>query len=343
MASFVSPDADYALSYSPLPLTIAPEDARSTYTGPAYVNTSSAAAYMATIPLSFTIRDITAVGPFKAGSSTTPASGDEAYDPSPGNINNAYVKIVDALTNTAMCATTALAPLSAGDTTTVTATCSFVARLPTSGASAGFQTYAPQAVVGGYYLDANTVSEQALLTVAIPLTSNFASAGGGILEAASSGLLPGALGTRTHFGVNVKYNKSGTNLQGSAYAVIRSTVVAPGDTCPADANGYHVYRFKANSITSVTAQTSSSPSTATVVGAANIVDFTSTARSTCSYSVDGGATLQITMTDGGNTGDTIGIAIWQAPNKGGNLWFSSNLVNGRTTELPLANGSLSVH
>jgi hypothetical protein len=191
-------------------------------------------------------------------------------------------------------------------------------------------------------VDGNAVSEQGLLTVALPLVSNFVSGGGSIVESASAGLLPGAFGSKSQFGLSVKYNKSGTSLQGNAYVTVRSTAVAPGDTCAADANGYHVYRFKSNSVTSLTTLTSATPSTATLVGGASIIDITSTGASTCSYSVDGGATLQITMSDKG-AGDTIGIAIWQAANKGGNLWFSSNWAGGKTTDLPLASGSVSVH
>ena len=49
------------------------------------------------------------------------------------------------------------------------------------------------------------------------------------------------------------------------------------------------------------------------------------------------------MTDQGSSGDSIGIAVWQAANKGGNLWFSSNWAGGKTTDLSLASGSVSVH
>ena len=91
--------------------------------------------------MSFTIQDITAVGAYVAGTATTPASGDHAYDALAGNINNASVKIIDALTNTTMCASTTLGAITAGDTTRVTATCSFTANLPSSGA--GINQFAP--------------------------------------------------------------------------------------------------------------------------------------------------------------------------------------------------------
>jgi len=344
-ASFVNPDPNYVLSFTPnsLGLTLTAEDARTTYTGSAYFTTSSPTTYTATIPISFTIYDITTAGPYTAGTATTPATGDREYDDWAGNIRNATVKVVDALTNTTLCATATLGPVTPGDNTTATATCSFTASLPTSGASAGFQTYAPQVVVGGYYVDAEAVTEQSLITVALPLTSDFVSASGSVEGTASSGLLPAALGSKMHFGLNVKYNKSGTNLQGSAFVIVRSTMAAPGDTCPADVDGYHVYRFKSNSITTVTTQPSGTAATSSVLGNASIIDITSNGTSTCAYSIDGGATLQITMTDRGSTGDSIGITVWQAANKGGGLWFSTNWVNGKTAELPTTNGNVSVH
>ena len=61
-------------------------------------------------------------------------------------------------------------------------------------------------------------------------------------------------------------------------------------------------------------------------------------------SVDGNATLQVTMTDYGSPGtsDTIGITVW---NKLGGTWFSSNWVGTppATVEQKLGGGDLSVH
>ena len=53
-------------------------------------------------------------------------------------------------------------------------------------------------------------------------------------------------------------------------------------------------------------------------GKANIRDITDPLNP---ISLDGNATLQVTMTDNGGDSDSIGITLWD---KSGGLWFSSN-------------------
>jgi len=60
-------------------------------------------------------------------------------------------------------------------------------------------------------------------------------------------------------------------------------------------------------------------------GKANIRDITDPLNP---ISLDGNGTLQVTMTDTGSDGDTIGITLWD---KNGGLWFSSNW---QTASLP---------
>jgi len=59
-------------------------------------------------------------------------------------------------------------------------------------------------------------------------------------------------------------------------------------------------------------------------------------------SIDGNATLQVTMHDCGSPGtsDTIGITVW---NKSGGMWFSSNWTGTKTAEQLLGGGDLAVH
>jgi hypothetical protein len=59
-------------------------------------------------------------------------------------------------------------------------------------------------------------------------------------------------------------------------------------------------------------------------------------------SVDGNATLQVTMTDMGEPGlsDKIAITVW---NKDGGLWVSSNWNGTTTVEQKLGGGNLKVH
>lgn len=78
--------------------------------------------------------------------------------------------------------------------------------------------------------------------------------------------------------------------------------------------------------------------TATFNGRANIQDVTDPLNP---ISIDGNATLQVTMTDRGEPGttDTIGITVW---NKDGGLWFSSHWSGTQTLEQVLAGGNLVV-
>jgi hypothetical protein len=81
------------------------------------------------------------------------------------------------------------------------------------------------------------------------------------------------------------------------------------------------------------------PATATFNGKASIQDVT---NPLAPVSIDGNATLQVTMTDKGEPGssDSIGITVW---NKSGGTWFTSNwdTTLGRTIEQLLGGGNLS--
>ena len=81
------------------------------------------------------------------------------------------------------------------------------------------------------------------------------------------------------------------------------------------------------------------PWTATFNGKANIQDIT---NPLAPISIDGNATLQVTMTDNGEPGgsDTIAITVW---NKSGGLWFSSKWDGTKTVEQLIGGGNLVVH
>ena len=150
-------------------------------------------------------------------------------------------------------------------------------------------------------LPRNNPDDNAVVTVSKP-QSNFITGGGYILNQNSAGLYPGERGKKTNFGFNVKYNNSNKNLQGSINIIIR--------------NNGRVYQIKGNAMTSLAVNTNK----ATFNGKASIQDITNPLNI---ISVDGNATLQVTLTDNGEpgSGDTIGITVW---NKAGGLWFSSN-------------------
>src|SRR2546427_5739726 len=118
----------------------------------------------------------------------------------------------------------------------------------------------------------------------------------------SAGTIAGDPGTKNNFGFNVKYNKSGTSLQGNLNTIVRRK----------ESDGIqHVYQIKGNSMTSLavsqlvsgswvsgcTDATSTSPCKAQFNGKANIQDITNPAAP---ISVAGNNSLQFNMTDYGS-------------------------------------------
>jgi len=305
---------NYAITYYGGVLTVTQEDARTNYTGAMYVSTSCTTCSTATVTLAATVQDITAV------------LGDPFYDAYPGDIRKATLTFVNRDASNSVLCTAPIGLVSLSDTMTGTATCSWLASI----GSANSMQFTVGIVVGGYYTR-NSSLDDTVVTVSQPL-SNFITGGGYLAMSSSAGLYPGAPGTKNNFGFNVKYNKSGTNLQGNINTIIR--------------NGGRVYQVKGNSMTSLAENPSSCtnasptpPCMATFNGKANIQDITDP---NSSISIDGNATLQVTMTDNGEPGssDTIGITVW---NKSGGLWFSSNWTGTKTVEQLLGGGNLVVH
>src|SRR5207247_3714195 len=98
--------------------------------------------------------------------------------------------------------------------------------------------------------------------------------GGGYLALQNSaGTIAGGPGTKNNFGFNVKYNKSGTSLQGNINAIVRS--------------GALVYQIKGNSMTSLSVNAATKA--AVFNGKASIQNITNPLSP---VSVDGTATLQ---------------------------------------------------
>jgi hypothetical protein len=313
-AKFISTNPQLTGSESATkPLTVNKEDARATYTGTEFASTGSSSS--ATLTLSATIRDITAV------------TGDPSYDPDKGDIRNATVTFVNRDNANAVLCTASVGLVDLTDTKTGTATCNWTANIGT----ADSVSYTVGIVVDGYYTR-NQSTDNEVVTVSKGL-SNMITGGGYLMNAASAGQYPGEAGKRTNFGFNVKYNKSGTSLQGNINTIIR--------------NGGRVYQIKGNSMTSLSTKPCTTandasltcPGLATFNGKANIQDIT---NPTSPLSIDGNATLQVTMTDNGEPGknDTIGITVW---NKSGGLWFTSNWNGTKTVEQLLAGGNLVVH
>ena len=303
-------DSNLGYSSDTKPFTVAKEDARANYTGSLFTSTSSATSSTGKVSLAATVRDITAV------------TGDPAYDSDEGDIRNAKVTFVNADNGAALstgCTNLPVGLVSSSDTKTGTSTCDWTADIGT----ADSKQFTIGIKVTGPRYDRYSSTDHAVVTVSKPINSMI-TGGGFLVNQSSAGQMAGATGQRTNFGFNVKYNNAKTNLQGNINTIVR--------------NGSKVYQIKGNSMTSLSTNTTSSPKAATFQGKASIQDITNPLNP---VSVDGNATLKVTMSDYGEPGssDKIGITVW---NKSGGTWFSSKWSGTATLEQPLDGGNLVV-
>jgi hypothetical protein len=230
---------------------------------------------------------------------------------------------IDRGTNVAIvgCTDLAVGLVNAGDLLTGVATCTWSVDI----GAANSQSFTVGISVNNYYAR-NSTADDTVVTVSRPLTSNFITGGGYLLLQNPAGLKSGDVGSKNNFGFNVKYNKSGTNLQGSVNILVRRTE-----------NGVlRVYQIKGNAMTSLSVQPGAG--TATFNGKANIKDVTDPMNP---ITIDGKAALQLVMTDRGDPGsaDSLGITIW---NKAGGVWFASSWSGTKTVEQTLGGGNLRV-
>jgi MBG domain (YGX type) len=298
--------SNYAITFKTGTLTETQEDARAYYTGALFVSTSSPSSTTATVTLSATIKDITAV----------PA--DPAYDPYPGDIRNAKVTFINRDTNTIIAQNLPVGLVNLGDSTIGTVTYNWSVDI---GSNNDSQQYTIGIIVSGYYTR-NSSDDDTIVTVSIPPAAGSITGGGYLVMSNSAGLYPGAPGTKNNFGFNVKNSKG---VKGNINTIVR--------------NNGRVYQIKGNSMTSLTTQPATSTTgTATFNGKANIQDITDPLHP---ISIDGNATLQVTITDNGEPGsnDTIAVTLW---NKNGGVWFTSNWNGTKTIEQKLGGGNLQV-
>ncbi len=308
-------------------LTITNEDAAALYTGALFASTSSSTSLNATVTLSATIQDATAITP----------QTDPRYDPNPGDIRNATVTFINRDNKTPI-ATVPVGLVSLGDTTTGTATYNWSVTIPNCSTPPCSQTYTIGIIVNNYYTR-NSSLDNTVVNIAQP-GNNFITGGGYLVMTSSAGQAAGAAGTKNNFGFNIKYNKQGTNLQGNINTIVRSAVCVPGLNCLSSTPlGGYVYQVKGNSMTSLSEMvwaggtwpagswqagtcptaTATTPCGAVFNGKASIQDIT---NPLLPISIDGNATLQVNMTDFSvPASDMIGITVW---NKARGLWFSSN-------------------
>lgn len=311
---FSAGDASLCGNTLTLTFTVKPEDATATYNGALCVATSTATATTATVTLSATIKDITAV------------TGDPLYDTYAGDISKAKVKFINRTTGLDISGWLNVGLVSVSDPKTGTVIFNWPNVLYN-------QQYTIGIVVGGTgWYTRNSSTEDVVVNVYQP-NGDFITGGGYlVLTSNSNGIKKGDENSKNNFGFNVKYNKSGTNLQGTMNIIFRRTEYGIVRT----------YQIKGTamsnlSVKPVTSPSQTTPSTATFNSKANIQDIT---NPLLPINCDGG-TLQVTLSDAGEPGkyDKIGIILY---NKNGGVWFSSNWDGTKTVNQQLAGGNLVV-
>jgi hypothetical protein len=269
------------------------------------------------VTLSATIKDITAV------------AGDLAYDPNGGDIRNAKVSFVNKDNGMVLCPDLVPALVSSSDPLVGTVSCQ--TKVLGSG-NQGATPYSIGIVVGGFY---TATEESTVIEVAQPIGTGFITGGGYLVNPTNTaGTYAPDRDRKTNFGFNVKYNKSGTNLQGNVNIIFR--------------RGTQVYQIKSNALSSLgvkysTAQgcstnaTPTCPITATFQGKSNLADVTGATP----VSLGGNLVLQMALTDKGEPGsaDTLAISLYD----GSKLLFSSQWDGTRTVEQLLKGGNLVAH
>ena len=145
--------ANYTFTYLGGTLTVGQEDARTAYTGNTSFQTASASTATASVRLSASVRDISAV------------SGDPAFDSFTGDIRNATVTFVNRATGTALagCANLPVTLTVPTDSTVGTTSCTTSLTAPKKGQA----TYTVGIVVGGFYAR-NASADDRVITVARP-------------------------------------------------------------------------------------------------------------------------------------------------------------------------------
>jgi hypothetical protein len=260
-----------------VPLLVNPEDARATFTGNPLVATSSSSSNWATVTLSATIRDISAV--------TT----DPATDSTAGDIRNAKVTFVNRADNSVIASNLPVGLVSSSDAKTGTATCQWNVNLGTSSS----QTFTVGIVVSGFYTR-NSPTDDTAITVTRPLSGSSATGSGYLVLSRPAGCLSPDVGSKTDFAFSATNTSSG--IKGSMSLVIRS--------------GKHVYQVNALQLTTL----SINGGHGTLNSLGQVIDVT-VAKSP--VLLDSTAMCQLQFTDNGSPGgnDTLAMTVWNG--KGG--------------------------
>ena len=308
LVSAFAGDAIYAASADNNLFNITKENAIINYTGPKFISVPCTTCATTNILLIASVRDTSAVFP--------------ANDIYPGDIRKARVKFVNLNTMADISGWLTPGLVSSADTTRGLVSYSWTVPLPSS----SYDIYSIGVLVDNNGTEGNYIGKtETVLSVARSALHEFITGGGDVIPINSAGSYASDAGNQLNFSFNVKYNKSGNNLQGKMDVIYR--------------RAGRVYLINATVLESLSI-TSTNPCSKKVIfiSKANLIDATDPAFPINIY---GSITMQVTMTDNGEPGttDLIGITLLN----GNSLVYSSNWVSISTQELLLNGGNIKVH
>jgi hypothetical protein len=179
------------------------------------------------------------------------------------------------------------------------------------------------------------------VTVNLYLPQNeFITGGGFVRSEKSAGLLPAEATRKANFGFNVKYTKSGTNLQGNINYIFRRLE---------DDGVVHVYQVKGNAMTTLSVDANATPRVAVFNGKCNVADITENPNPLVplkdyltQLGGTGNSTMQVLVSDGGEPGtqvDAYAITVWNSKEQ---LFHSSNWISTQSVKQVLSGGNIQV-
>jgi|GEM_PF-2251314 len=296
---------------------ITDEDALAEYIGTQFQATASATSGTATVQLQASILDITAV------------TGNPATDAYAGTITNARVKFVlyNGSTFTDISGWLTPALINSSDSKVGVVSFDWPVNIGTADAA---QYNVGIVIDNGYYIGEAPVNTITVVTVYKPL-GDFVTGGGYIIPTQSGGTYAATPGLKMNFGLNVKYNKKGTNLQGGVNMIFRRNV----------GGVIRTYQIKSNSMTSLGTSGTSTPVVdryAEFLSKANLTDVT---NPLAPVALGGNLDLRVSMRDRGEPGSTDEIAVTLFSGTG-SLLFSSKWTGSSTQRMVLTGGNIVV-
>ncbi len=311
-AVFSSVDPDFIVTDPTTTLTIEEEDAEAIYTGVPFVSTPSVSSKTATIPLAASIVDFD--------------DGDR------GEIRNSRVtfRMDDPVSGTVI-GSSNLQPVLVSPSNTAVGTVASSGSYTLTGAEVNKKgtSFVVYTVIDNYYqnilISGQPDYDTQVITVSMP-GSEAVTGGGFLVMQNSAGYWTGTTGKKMNFGLTMKYNPSGKNLQGQANIIFRAN-----DS---------IYQIKSNAIN--TMAVNSVTSEAYFNTKANLQNVTDPQNV---ISLGGNLDLTVSMRDVSTGGANDEISIHLA-RQNGQVLFSSHWSNNQTVRRqlnpPFGNGNIRV-